>query len=240
MPRPRGTLNLDDAHATYIAAPDDLTLDDLMHAARGLIYHFGRIYSRDRPGDDMIQAGYEGLIKALNRYDPEKGASFTTYASHLIRGEMRHFLRKESAYYRPGCLVDLQNRVERFIDDYLMTHSEPPDVATIAQALNVQEQGVVEVMRAGLVPLDAVDLSRVRSIRYESFRLPLEDRVTLEQAVRGLSRLQRKVIDLLFYRDMTQQEAADSLGTSQRQVSRILHRTLANLYQNFEGSDMGQ
>ncbi len=187
----------------------------------------------------MIQAGYEGLIKALNRFDPGKGASFTTYASHLIRGEIRHYLRDEASFYRPGCLVDLQSRVERYIDEQTMINGEPPDVPTIAEALNVREDGVVEVMRSGLVPLDSVDLSKVRSLRYESFRLPLEDRVTLDQAIQGLSEIQRRVVDLLFYRDMTQQEAADELGTNQRQISRIMHRSLASLYELFEGSDGG-
>ncbi len=230
-------LNLDEAHAVYRESPNEDTVRQLMEAGRGLIYHFARLYSRDHPGDDMIQAGYEGLIKALKRYDPDKGASFTTYASHLIRGEIRHFLRDEASFYRPGCLVDLQSKVERFIDEETVKNGQPPDVETIAEALNVREEGVVEVMRAGLVPLDSVDLSKVRSIRYETFRLPVEDQVTLQQAIRGLSEIQRKVVDLLFYRDMTQEQAAQELGTNQRQVSRLLHRSLANLYEAFGGGD---
>ena len=230
-------LNLDQAHAVYVVSPTEETLRGLMDSARGLIFHFARMYSRDHPDEDMVQAGYEGLIKALKRYDPDRGASFTTYASHLIRGEIRHYLRRESSYYRPGCLVDLQSRVERFIDERLVVTGEPPDAATIAEALNVREEGVVEVLRAGLVPLDSVDLSKVRSLRYESFRLPLEDRITLHNAISKLSEVQRRVVDLLFYRDMTQQEAADELGTSQRQVSRLLHRSLATLHDALEGND---
>lgn len=223
-----GRQSLDDVCRVYRESGSKEALDELVRAGQRLVCHFARIYT-GCAGDDAVQAGMEGLLKAVKRFDPDNGASFTTYAGHYVMGEIRHYVRKESSYYRPGSILDLQNRVDKLVEDVLKTTGEPPALSEIAATLNVQEEGIVQAMRAGLVSLDEVDVRQIQCLRYETFKLPIEDRIVLQQAVNKLGELQKKVIYLLFYQDLTQTQAAQRLGISQRKVSRILQKSLAQM-----------
>lgn len=228
--------SLEESFRRYRKDKSEKNLRAVVEAGGGMVHHFARLYTGGPPGEDLVQAGYEGLLKAVQGFDPGRGNTFVTYAGHCILGEVRHSLRKESSYYRPGCVADLQNRVDRVIEEHLKERGEPPGAEEIARELNVKVEGVSQVLRAGLVPLDQVDFSRITSRQYESFRLPIEDRILLEQAMATLNDLQRKVIDLLFFRDLTQEEAASRLGLNQRKVSRLRSRALERL-REFLGKD---
>jgi len=218
--------NIEVAMAEYLHFPDEQHLQRVVQAANRLVHHFAKLYAPGCPNEDVLQTGFEGLLKAIKRYDPERGIAFVTFASYCIMGEIRHHIRKEASYYRPGWAADLQYRVDQVIEKCLQETVEVPAVSEIAEVLNVRETGVIQAMRAGLVPMEAIDISRIHSLRYESFHLPIEDRIVLGQALEKLSALQRSVIGMLFYRDMTQNEVAEELGMSQRKVSRILHKSL--------------
>jgi RNA polymerase sigma-B factor len=212
----------------YRRSSSEDDLEQVVNAGRKLVYHFARLYGS--LGEDVLQVGMEGLLKAVSKFNPECGNAFVTYASHCIMGEIRHFIRKEASYYKPGSVADLQGRVERVIEEGMKVTGEPPALSEIAATLNVKEEGIVQAMRAGLVSLDELDVTKIKSLKYETFRLPIEDKIVLEQAINKLSELQKRVVYLLFYKDMTQNEAADELGISQRKVSRILHKSLQQLY----------
>lgn len=221
----------EDLESTYqlyrqTAEHDDLL--NLVQAGERLVRHFTRIYTGGM-AEDALQAGREGLLKAVRRFKPEKGVAFATYASHCIMGEIRHYLRKEASYYRPGSIKDLQSRVDRYVEQVIKERGEPPAIEEIADALNVKVAGVVEVMRAGLVSLDEVDVRKIQALRYESFKLPIEDKLVLQQALDRLSDVQRKVIYYLFFMDLTQTQAGKKLGLSQRAVSRVLHKSLQKM-----------
>lgn len=221
----------DDINIAYRIYTQSGNRDDfevLLETGRKLVAHFARLYTGGT-GEDVLQAGMEGLIKAASRYDVERGTSFVTYAAHCVMGEIRHFVRRESSYYRPGTIKDLQFKVDRYVEMVLKESGKVPEVAEVAAALKVKEEGVLQAMRAGLISLDEIDISKIRADRYESFKLPIEDRLVLEQALRKLSSLQKRVIYYLFYRDMTQTEAAEKLGISQRKVSRILRKSLREM-----------
>lgn len=103
----------------------------------------------------------------------------------------------------------------------------PPLVEEIAEEANVTPEGVHELMRlfhetdVSSLEEDA-DFSAIRSLRYETFSLPIEDRIALENALDSLSELQRRVVYLFFYKDLTQTEIVKRLGLSQRKVSRTV------------------
>ncbi|MBT9140459.1 MAG: RNA polymerase sigma-B factor [Dehalococcoidia bacterium] len=224
---------LEERYLRYRQSRSEEDLAEVAVAARRLVSHFVRIYTGGN-SDDALQAGMEGLLKAVRRYDPEIGAAFSTYAAHCVMGEIRHFLRKEAAYYRPGCIRELQFRVDQYVEQVLKEREALPAIEEIAVALNVRKEGVLQAMRAGLVAFEEVDASKIRSEKHETFRLPIEDRIVLQQAFRKLSRLQQKVIYYLFYRDLTQVEAAEKLAISQRQVSRVLHKSLKEMEKDFK------
>ena len=220
---------IDEAARCYYADDSNENLELLVCTCSRLIYHFVRLYGLQQFYEDLYQAGYEGLLKALKRFDPEKGASFTTYAGSLIIGEIRHYIRKEAAYYRPSVVMKLQESVSELIEDQMYSTGEMPSCNRIAETLNLKEEGIFEVMKTGLVPLEQVDMSKIASYKLESFKLPIEDRIMLEQALEKLSGLQRKVIDMLFYSDLTQDQTARKLDINQRKVSRELHKGLDSL-----------
>ena len=168
-------------------------------------------------------------MKALKGYDQTKEASFATYASHCVMGEIRHLVRKQASYYRPGCIVELQGKVDRVMDEHLRDYGEAASVSYIAAQLKVRESAIEEVMKAGLVNFDEIDTSKIHSTEYESFRLPIEDRIVLAQAMKRLSDLQRKVIQMLFFQDLSQQEVADQTGLTQKKVSRIKRESLEKM-----------
>ncbi|HHU79089.1 MAG TPA: sigma-70 family RNA polymerase sigma factor [Clostridiales bacterium] len=222
-------LDLDDLIANYRKYPSSKLLTDIVEAGSGLIHYFIRLYGGHKNLFDWYQVGVEGLLKAVNRFDPDVGAKFSTYASHCIMGELRHYIRKEASYYNPGCIKGLQYRVEQAVDNYLKKTGQVPSISEIAEKLNLREESVVEVMKGGLISFDELDLSKISNRELESFRLPIEDKLVLAQAINKLNELQKKVLYLLFFRDMTQEQAAARLGINQRKVSRIKAKSLKEM-----------
>lgn len=224
--------DLDAAFAAYRAGGGEEELRAVVEAGEALVRHFARFYAGGRPAEDLVQAGYEGLIKAVRRFDPGRNVRFATFAAHCVMGEIRHQLRREARFSRSGWVTDLQARVHQAAEDIVRRTGEPPRLEDVAAAVNVREEGVLQIMRAGLVHMDEVDLSRIKHRRYESFQLPVEDRVAVRLALGRLSELQRKVVYLVFWCDLTQTQAAKELGISQRRACRLLHRGLARMAEN--------
>jgi RNA polymerase sigma-B factor len=226
-----GRDGLDEALAAYRESGKEEELREVMRAGKRLVCYYVKLFSAGSLDEDMVQAGYEGLLKAVKKFEEGAGAGFVTYASHCIMGEIRHYIRKETSYYRPGCVADLQYKVEKMVEERLKESGELPKIEEIAKKLNVKEEGVKAVMRAGLVPLEKKE---IKILKYESFRLPIEDKILLEQAMNKLGNLQKRVINMLFFRDMTQVEAAEELGVNQRKVSRELHKGLKSMARYME------
>ncbi|MDD4169469.1 MAG: sigma-70 family RNA polymerase sigma factor [Desulfotomaculaceae bacterium] len=227
---------LENAINCYIANKSDKSLQELVAAGESLVHHFARVYSgRRSPDDDLLQAGYEGLLKAVRRFDPGRNVRFATFASHCIMGEIRHELRRKASADRPGWLFDLQSRVYRAIEEHVQRTGQPPSNRELAEAVNVREEGVTQLLRAGTVSLEELDLSRIKNLRYESFKLPLEDRISLIKAMQNLGELQKKVVYFIFYEDLTQTQVAEKLRISQRQVSRLMYRALSKMKEFLSG-----
>ncbi|MGH2375915.1 MAG: sigma-70 family RNA polymerase sigma factor [bacterium] len=194
------------------------------------------------PSDDLVQVGYIGLLNAIAAFDPDRGAKFATYASYLIRGEIRHYLRDQRDTIRkPRWLQKLNSRIEDTVGKYVSESGRFPGLEELAEELNIEEGGLLEVLRTRemlrTISLETdeeggdlrVDRDRIRHRSHISFQLPIEDRVMLVEAMESLSSLQRKVLYYLFYTDLTQTEAAKRIGISQKHVSRVLASALAKL-----------
>ena len=97
METPDRSLCLEEAAASYFEHSDDRRLEAVIEAAGDLIRYFARLYGKGCDRDDLFQTGVIGLMKALGNYQPDKGASFVTYASHCIMGEIRHLVRKQAS-----------------------------------------------------------------------------------------------------------------------------------------------
>ena len=218
---------LEEAVAKYQKAPSEKHKEEVISQADRLVRHFVKTYSYGSDEGELKQAGYEGLMKALKRFDPERGVLFGTYASHCIKGEIRREIRREKTFYRPNWMIELQHTVLEVTDELTGQLGRKPTRAEIAEAANIKEEGLSQIMQAGRISLEELDQEQVRNQNYVSFQLPIEDKVMLARAVQRLSKLQKKVLFHIYFEEQTQQETADRLDMSQRQVSRVLHKSLA-------------
>src|SRR5918997_433725 len=188
--------------------------------------------SSGEPYEDLLQVGYVGLIKAVKGYRTDSGAKFSSYAYAMVDGELRHHFRDTELVKKPRWARSLYGQVSEATARLTAELGRPPLVDEIAREVNVAPEGILELMRlfrdTSVVSLDGgdedtgIDVSAIRSIGYESFSLPVEDRIVLEEALESLTELQRKVVYLFFYKDLSQTEIGKKLGLSQRKTSRTV------------------
>ncbi len=229
----RGTKNnpaLEAAAGEFIKTGSAEAKNEVVRAGKALVTYYAGLYSPGKIDEDLLQVGYEGLLKALKRFDSSRGVMFSTFATHCIIGEIRHELRSRGPFKVPELLKKLQASVIEATEELAQRNGTMPTLKQIAQRVNVDEAGIVEAMQAGCVSLDEMDLSKVKSLRYESFKLPIEDKIALQMSLEKMDVMQQKVIKLIYYEGLTQQETAKQLGINQRKVSRILNRSLKEMH----------
>lgn len=198
--------------------------------------------NRGEPLDDLIQVGYLGLLKAIDRFDPSRGLEFTTYATPTIMGEIkRHFRDKGWSIRVPRRLQELSAKVNQATDVLTTELQRSPKIEEIAEYLDASVDEVLEAMESSSayssVPLEGTgnnDNDDAPSVldRYATEDSALnftDDRLIIQEALKGFSPREREVIDLRFLQGMTQIEIAEQLGISQVQVSRLLRRTLKKI-----------
>ncbi len=188
--------------------------------------------SSGEPHEDLLQVGYVGLMKAVNGYRTDSEARFGSYAYSMMEGEIRHHLRDTALVKRPRWARSLYRQVSEATERLAAELGRPPVAEEIAREANVTPEGLAELAKlfrnTDVFSLDAggedeeADLSAIRSLHQESFSLPIEDRIVLEQAMASLSELQRKVVYLFFYKDLSQTEIGGMLSLPQRKISRVL------------------
>lgn len=198
--------------------------------------------NRGEPLDDLMQVGYLGLLKAIDRFDPSRGLEFTTFATPTIMGEIkRHFRDKGWSVRVPRRLQELSAKVNQATDTLTTKLQRSPTVDEIADYLDASVDEVLEAMESSSayssVPLEAPsgsDTDDAPSVldRYateDSELAVTDDRLIIEEALAGFSPREREVIELRFLQGLTQIEIAERLGISQVQVSRLLRRTLKKI-----------
>jgi RNA polymerase sigma-B factor len=205
------------------------------------------------PLEDLEQLGYIGLINALNLYNRQRNVKFETYASWFISGEIRHYIRDKHQIIKiPHWITELNIKIDEFIVKYKEETKQIPSLKKVAEEFNLTEEGVKEVLKArDVVHVVSIDqdnrnydyneypaLEKIKNDHYRSFKLPIEDLIAVEVAVNKLKILQRKVIEYIFVKDLTQTKVAKKLAISQRQVSRIKEEALKSLKEELEDKKM--
>ncbi len=221
--------------AKYQQCHDPRILALIIEQNQGLLHTVLKRFSYfPDPYEDLLQVANLGLIKAVQRFDLDRGIEFSSYAMAIVDGEVRHYLRDNVLIRQPRWLKKLAKQIEQASIELTRSLRRPPTVKEISEKVNVSEDGILEVLRVdasvGLHPLndppsgrsieEQPDSSQVHSLRYESFSLPIEDRIILEQALDALSSFQRNIVYLLFYRGLTQTEVAEEMGLTQKKISR--------------------
>ena len=192
--------------------------------------------------EDLIRVGTIGLIKAIDRFDPERGLEFTTYATPTIMGEIkRHFRDKGWSVRVPRRLQELSAKVNQATDELTNQLQRSPSVAEIADYLGSSVDEVLEAMESSSayssVPLEGggsgEDDESPSVIDHYATEDPdlaaSDDRIVLEQAIADFSPREQEIIRMRFEQGLTQVEIAEREGISQVQVSRLLRRALRRL-----------
>lgn len=197
--------------------------------------------NRGEPLDDLVQVGTIGLIKAIDRFEPERGLEFTTYATPTILGEIkRHFRDKGWSVRVPRRLQELSAKVNQANETLTQRLQRTPSVEEVARHLEVSVDEVLEAMESSeaysSVPLEAgssddEDAPAVidRFGVVDQDLASLDDRIMLDGALSRLDENERTLVALRFGEGLTQSQIAEKLGMSQVQVSRLLHRTLERM-----------
>jgi RNA polymerase sigma-B factor len=225
----------------YAKTRDKSTRDELVTAHMGLAEYLARRFTnRGEPLDDLLQVASLGLLKAVDRFDPERGLEFSTYATPTIVGELkRHFRDKGWAVRVPRRVQELHLRLGAVVSTLSQELGRSPTIPEIAQAAKVSEEEVVEAIEAGhayrFTSLDAPsggedDSALANQLGVEDQALvDSEHRVALSPLIARFPPRERMILHLRFFEGMTQSEIANRLGISQMHVSRLLARSLAQL-----------
>src|SRR5215213_2617809 len=217
----------------YRERGDRRAVEQILSMNVKILNHIVRRYasSSDESYEDLLQVGYVGMMKAINGYRLGSEAKFSSYAYSMIEGEIKHHLRDTDLVKTPRWARSLHAKVSEATRRLTAELGRPPLIEEVASEANITPEGVSELTKlfcdTDVVSLDAgedeeVDVSAIKSLRYETFSLPVEDRILLDQALDSLSDLQRKVIYLFFYKDLCQTEIGRKLGLSQRKTSRTV------------------
>jgi len=257
VPAPRTTSRWGDAERArereLIAVMADTDVDDPVHRrARDelvtlhlpLVHFLARRFrDRGEPLDDLVQVGTIGLIKAVDRFDPERGVEFSTYATPTIVGEIkRHFRDKGWAIRVPRRLQELRISLGQATAELSQKSGRAPTVAELAAHLGISEDDVIEGLEGAqaysTTSLDAHaggddgDDAPSLADRLGTDDLDLEAveyRESLKPLLAALPSRERRILALRFFHGMTQSEIAAEVGISQMHVSRLLAKSLATL-----------
>jgi RNA polymerase sigma-B factor len=234
----------------YLRDPKSDLRDLIMVQYASLVERVARRFSGIEAYEDLCQVGYIGLLNALNKFDPEAGVRFNTYATYLVAGEIKHYLRDRSQIIRhPAWLQELRHKVNRTANQLQQELGRVPTEREIAEATGVTESAVAEVFQTQemlrIASLDAPpagddessEVERLDAADFCPEQLSLEDRMVLEQAMDQLRDLEKKVLIHFHFDALNQTEIASRLGISCNYVSHILRQSLAKLRKILAGEE---
>ena len=191
------------------------------------------------PLDDLIQAGYIGLLNAVANFDLARNTRFSTYATYLIQGEIRHYIRdKHSTIRIPQWVQTMNRQIKEAEEAFFQQQGRPPSLSELAARLSLNEEQLTALLRGReTMTYVSIDQQRrssdpnpapptVEHLKVKADDLPFDVRMRILVAIEELNEIQRKVIDGLFYQGKSQLEVGKELGISQRQVSRLKDRIL--------------
>jgi RNA polymerase sigma-B factor len=199
-----------------------------------------RFGNRGEPHEDLVQVATIGLIKAIDRFDLERGVAFSTYATPTIVGEIkRHFRDRGWTIRVPRRLQEIQAVINQAVSDLGQELGRSPTVSELATRVGMSEEEILEGLESANayspLSLDAPDPSGELGAvidqlgDYDDALDAVIDRETVKPLLDRLDARAKRILLLRFFRNMTQSQIAEELGISQMHVSRLLSRTLADL-----------
>jgi len=229
--------------ASYRHKPDPVVLEELVVRFEPLARSVARRYhARGEPLEDLTQVAMVGLLKAIERFDPDRGFAFSSYAMPTMLGELKRYFR-DSAWpvHVPRGVKERAVELARATDELSSRLGRSPSLAELAEELGVTQEQTLEAIEAyharHAAPLDSGSddddsavLSPAQTLGAEDERLEQAEYLSMIAAgVETLSDTDRLILFLRFGRDLTQSEIARRIGTSQMQVSRLLRAAIEKI-----------
>ena len=218
--------------------------EQLIEQYMSLVRSLARRYSyRGEQLEDLVQIGAIGLIKAIDRFDVNRGVELTTYATPNIIGEIkRHFRDRGWAVRVPRGLQELNIQLSRLLEELTVQLGRSPTIAELAKGAGVSEEEVLEALESGRAYTslslsvgsaghdDEGELDPLESLGTEEHQYEVsEDRAVLAPGFRVLDERERKILHLRFFEGLTQSQIAQQVGISQMHVSRLIRRSLEKI-----------
>jgi RNA polymerase sigma-B factor len=218
--------------------------EKLIEQYMALVRSLARRYSyRGEQLEDLVQIGAIGLIKAIDRFDLDRGVELTTYATPNIIGEIkRHFRDKGWSVRVPRGLQELNVQLSRLVESQTVELGRSPTIPELAKAAGVEEEAVLEALESGRAYSSLSlstgggggdgdeDLDPMESIGTVEHEFEVsEDRAVLAPGFRVLDERERKILQLRFFDGLTQSQIAQQVGISQMHVSRLIRRSLEKI-----------
>jgi RNA polymerase sigma-B factor len=224
--------------------------DGLVTLHLPLVEHCARRFrNRGEPLEDLVQVGTIGLIKAIDRFDLERGVEFSTYATPTIIGEIkRHFRDKGWAIRVPRRLQELRMQISSTTADLTQKLGRSPTVRELADAIGCSVEEIIEGIDSSnayaTLSLDATDdggedggVSMLDMMGLDDAQLEhVEIRESIKPLLEALPAREKRILLLRFFKNKTQSEIAAEIGVSQMHVSRLLSRTLDQLRTSLQES----
>ena len=222
---------------------DAAAREELVERFLPLARQLARRYQRtNEPLDDLMQVASVGLVKAIDRFDPERGTAFSTYAVPTILGELKRYFRDSGwAVHVPRGMQERVMKLDTAAQELHRRIGRSPSPKELGTELGLSEEEVLEAMEAASA-YDAVSLEQQKgdpdeskdtfqdSLGTEEERYELvEYGAAIAPTLKALTPRERLILHLRFVEDLTQSEIAERIGVSQMHVSRLIRRSLAQL-----------
>lgn len=250
-PEPLDDAVMLDKFRTFRETGDRAIRDELVVTYHWLAHRVARRFSdRGEPTDDLLQVAALGLVKAVERFDPEVGSNFIGFAMPTMVGEVRRYFRDHTWSVRvPRRAKDLKASITKTIDELQHELGRSPRVTEIAARMDIPDEVVLEAMEAASAykasSLDA-PVGRDQTTSHDAALAVPDTEITdivnltaVRQLLDGLPGRERRILYLRYFETMSQAEIAEQVGTSQVHVGRLIKASLERLRAHIDPDDLG-
>lgn len=219
---------------------DNDALEILVTENAGLIKSIALKYVRiGYELDDIIQVGYIGLLKAIERFEMERGLMFSTYAVPMVVGEIKRYIRDDGRIKIGRQIKQDVKKYRAYQEEFYNQNGYSPKISDLCNLLEMDQDQVLEIIEASealynMSSLDEADTMTSFTNIYTYDDEKNINMICLKGAIRDLPEIERQIIVLRYFKDYTQQQIADCIGLSQAQVSRIEKSVIKKIRRNVE------
>lgn len=193
--------------------------------------------------EDLMQVGFVGLVKAIDRFDCRYDVMFSTYAVPMILGEIKRFIRDDGKIKISRQLKTEMKNLKNIQQEYYNKNGKSPKISFLAKALDTSSEHVMEILEAidSLSNVESLDNTLIPEGMHGGYYVDEETQnvnlMDLKAAIGDLEDRERQIIMLRYFKDMTQQQIAKVMGISQVQVSRIEKKVLIRMREQMEKAE---